>query len=102
MCGNAPVPVSDTGQQEQGRCGLGIRIPFLVVSPWSKSNYVASNVIDQSSVVKFIEQNWDLRALGNGATDARAGSIMPMFSFGSKTPPNGRLFLDPSTGEPMS
>jgi phospholipase C len=100
MCGTAPVPVNSASQPEQGRCGLGIRIPFLVVSPWSKSNYVASSAIDQSSVVKFIEQNWSLPALGNGAADAKAGSIMPMFSFNSKTPPNGTLFLDPATGEP--
>jgi phospholipase C len=102
MCGNAPVPTTDTNQPEQGRCGLGIRIPFLVVSPWSKSNFVSSNEIDQSSVVKFIEQNWSLPTLGNGAADAKAGSIMPMFSFNSKTPPNGTLFLDPFTGEPTS
>jgi phospholipase C len=102
MCGNAPVPVNTAGQPEQGKCGLGIRIPFLVVSPWSKSNSVSTNVIDQSSVVKFIEQNWKLAALGNGASDAKAGSIMPMFSFNSKTPPNRTLFLDPSTGEPTS
>jgi phospholipase C len=102
MCGNAPVPVNSASQPEQGRCGLGIRIPFLVVSPWSQSNFVSSNEIDQSSVVKFIEQNWSLPALGNGAADARAGSIMPMFNFKSKTPPNGTLFLDPATGEPTS
>jgi phospholipase C len=109
MCGTAPVPVNTMGQQEQGRCGVGVRIPFLVVSPWSKSNYVDSkNVIDQSSVVKFIEQNWRLPALGNGAADARAGSIMPMFNFGQNAqgdqdgPPNGKLFLDPTTGEPVS
>jgi len=101
-CGNAPVPVNNADQPEQGRCGLGIRIPFLVVSPWSKSNFVSGNEIDQTSVVKFIEQNWGLPALGNGAADAKAGSVMPMFSFNSKTPPNGTLFLDPSTGEPTS
>ena len=100
VCGNAPVPVNTTGQPEQGRCGVGVRVPFLVVSPWSKSNSVSSSVIDQSSVVKFVEQNWSLPALGNGAADARAGSIMPMFSFNAKTPPNGSLVLDPSTGEP--
>jgi phospholipase C len=53
-------------------------------------------------VVKFIEQNWNLPALGNGAADTRAGSIMPMFDFSGKTPPNGSLFLDPTTGEPTS
>jgi phospholipase C len=109
MCGTGPVPATDTGQPEQGRCGVGVRIPFLVVSPWSKANFVDSkSVVDQSSVVKFIEQNWSLPVLGNGAADTAAGSIMPLFDFGQNAqgnqngPPNGRLFLDPSTGEPIS
>jgi phospholipase C len=51
-------------------------------------------------VVKFIEQNWNLPALGNGATDANAGSLMSMFNFnGSGDVP--ALYLDPSTGEPL-
>jgi phospholipase C len=107
MCGTSPVPVNNAGQPEQGRCGVGLRIPFVVVSPWSKSNFVDSNaVIDQSSVVKFIEQNWGLPALGNGAADTQAGSIMPLFNFDQNAqsnqagPPNGSLFLDPTTGEP--
>jgi phospholipase C len=105
-CGTSPVPLTSAGQPEQGRCGVGVRIPFLVVSPWSKSNFVdSSSVIDQSSVVKFIEQNWSLPALGNGAADSAAGSIMPLFKFGqnaqgNQAPPNGQLFLDPTTGEP--
>ena len=108
-CGTSPVPLTDAGQPEQGRCGVGVRIPFLVVSPWSKSNFVDSNtVIDQSSVVKFIERNWGLPRLGNGAADGTAGSIMPLFDFDQNAqgdqngPPNGRLFLDPNSGEPIS
>jgi phospholipase C len=107
-CGTSPVPMTSTGQPEQGRCGVGVRIPFLVVSPWSKSNFVDSQtVVDQSSVVKFIEQNWGLPALGNGAADSPAGSIMPLFNFDQNAqgnqggPPNQALFLDPSTGEPV-
>jgi phospholipase C len=91
------VPVNSAGQPEQGKCGLGPRLPFLVISPFAKSNSVADNLIDQSSVVKFIEYNWHLPALGNGAADTAAGSILPMFDFHSSNPP---LFLDPSTGEP--
>jgi phospholipase C len=101
-CGTSPVPVTSGGQAEQGRCGVGIRIPFLVVSPWSKSNFVDNTLIDQSSVVKFIEQNWNVPALGNGAADTPAGSLMSMFDFSHNGPQNGRLFLSPTTGEPIT
>ena len=102
QCGSsaAQVPVNSSGQPEQGKCGLGARQPFLVISPWARSNYVDSTVSDQSSVVKFIEYNWGLPAMGNGASDANAGSILPMFDF--RAPANRRLFLDPTTGEPVS
>jgi phospholipase C len=103
QCGSvaSQVPQTSTGAPEQGRCGLGPRLPFLVVSPFAKSNYVSSTLTDQSSVVKFIEYNWHLPALGNGAADALAGSVQDMFDFrdgGSNRP----LFLDPATGEPIT
>ncbi len=103
LCGSqlSQVPVNSAGQPEQGKCGVGPRLPFLVISPWAKSNYVSSTVIDQSSIVKFIEYNWHLPALGNGAADAAAGSIADMFNFRSG-PVNPRLFLNPGTGEPIS
>ena len=42
------------------RCGYGIRMPFLVISPWSKENYVDHGVTDQTSSLAFIEYNWEL------------------------------------------
>ena len=101
QCGSqlSQVPVNTTDQPEQGKCGLGPRLPFLVISPYSKSNYVSSQLIDQSSIVKFIEYNWGLPALGNGAADTNAGSIADMFKFQSA--PNPPLYLDPNTGEPI-
>ena len=71
LCGSqlSQVPLNSDSQPEQGKCGLGDRQPFLVISPWTKSNYVSHTLIDQSSVVKFIEYNWRLPALGNGAFD---------------------------------
>ena len=80
---------------------MGVRVPLLVASPWSKSNFVDNTFTDQSSVVKFIEQNWKLPALGNGAADASAGSLMSMFDFG-RDQRNSPLFLNPKTGEPIS
>jgi phospholipase C len=100
MCGSqaSQVPQTSTGAPEQGKCGLGPRLPFLLISPWAKSDYVSSSLIDQSSVVKFIEYNWHLPALGDGAADTAAGSIMDMFKFGGR--PNPPLFLSPATGRP--
>ncbi len=103
LCGNdaSQVPMNSADQPEQGKCGLGPRLPFLVISPFAKSNYVSSTLIDQSSIVKFIEYNWRLPALGNGAADTMAGSIQDMFNF-QNGGSNPRMFLDPSTGEPIS
>ena len=101
LCGSSAsqVPVNSAGQPEQGRCGLGPRLPFLVISPWARSNWVDNTLIDQSSVVKFIEYNWHLPTLGNGAADGMAGSILSMFNFSGHGPRNNALFLNPATGE---
>ena len=72
-------------------------MPFLVVSPWARANYVDSLVLDQSSVVKFIEFNWHLPAMGNGASDAAAGSINLMFNF-NHPQDDSQLFLNPANG----
>jgi phospholipase C len=70
---------------------------MLVVSPYSRSNYVDNSVMDQSSVVQFIEQNWSLQPMGNGAADTNAGSLDSMFDFSAhRLPP---VFLSPSSGE---
>ena len=99
QCGAAAaqVPQNSQGQPEQGRCGLGARMPFLLVSPWARANYVSSTLLDQASVVKFIEDNWDLPAMGNGASDAAAGSINLMFNFNGD--PQRPLILSPKNGE---
>ena len=38
--------------------GFGFRVPFLVVSPWSKGGYVNSQLSDHTSVIKFIEKRF--------------------------------------------
>ena len=42
----------------QGRCGYGPRLPLLVISPFAKQNYVDHTMTDQSSILRFIEDNW--------------------------------------------
>ncbi|WP_418959285.1 phosphocholine-specific phospholipase C [Streptomyces tritici] len=52
-----PVPpVSDPDERYKGLpTGLGIRVPLLVISPWSVGGYVCSEVFDHTSVVRFLE-----------------------------------------------
>jgi phospholipase C len=97
LCGPNP---SNIPSGQQVRCGVGMRQPLLIISPWSRSNYVASAFTTQSSVVKFIEDNWlNGQRVGSGAVDATTGSLDDMFAFQSANP-NPKLMLDPSTGEP--
>ncbi len=79
-----------------GRCGLGPRLPFLVVSPWAKKNFVDHSTADQSSVLRFIEDNWRLGRLEN-SSDALAGRLNGMLNF-DDGPREDRVFLDPATG----
>lgn len=53
-----PVPPTDnTEERWQGKpTGLGIRVPLLVVSPWSVGGYVCSEVFDHTSVVRLLEK----------------------------------------------
>ncbi len=83
---------------EQGRCGPGPRQPLLVISPYARTNYVDHRQTQQGSVVRFIEDNWRLGRL-DGSTDAISGSLDSMFDFHTRRP-NGRLILDPVTGQP--
>jgi len=82
------------------RCGYGSRLPFLVISPYAKQNYVDSSVNDTTSILRFIEDNWNLGRIGDQSFDAMAGSILGMFNFnGNMALP---LFLDPQTGLQVS
>jgi phospholipase C len=92
----------NTDKPVQGRCGYGPRLPLLVVSPWSRHNYVDHSVTDQSSVTRFIEDNWlDSQRIGGGSFDAVAGKLNRMFDFDDPFGENRRLFLNEQTGEPV-
>ncbi|WP_197513310.1 phospholipase C [Acidihalobacter aeolianus] len=100
-CGRGTPMAGLRGKPVNGRCGPGTRIPFLVISPWAKQNYVAHTRISQASVVRFIEDNWlGGTRLGGGSFDASAGSIMDMFDFTGKGDAP-KLFLNEKTGTPV-
>jgi phospholipase C len=108
-CGNAAdstaLPGVDPGTTHAlGRCGHGPRQPLLVVSPWARKNFVDHSVTDQTSVLRFIEDNWlQGQRIGQGSFDAITSSIAQMFdlSQNNNDQGNGFLFLNPSTGEPI-
>ena len=82
------------------RCGYGERLPFLVISPYAKHNYVDHAVNDITSILRFIEDNWNLGRIGDQSFDALAGSILGMFDFDNFHHHGERLvLLDPDTGE---
>ncbi len=63
--------------------GLGPRVPFLILSPYVKSGYITHTRYEFSSVLKFIEERFQLPALSN--RDANANDITDAFNF-SQTP----------------
>lgn len=63
------------------RCGPGPRQPLVVISPYSKKNFVDHTETDQASILRFIEDNWGTGQIGDSSADATAGSISDMFNF---------------------
>ncbi|HKT29715.1 alkaline phosphatase family protein [Dyella sp.] len=93
--------VGVNGGKVNGRCGPGTRVPFLVISPYARENYVSDVRVTQASVVRFIEDNWlHGERIGQGSNDASTGSIMSLFDFNRRVHEENarRLFLDPDQG----
>jgi phospholipase C len=42
---------------------FGMRLPLIVVSPFSKENYISDTILSHSSILAFIDYNWNLPAL---------------------------------------
>ncbi|GAA0325656.1 alkaline phosphatase family protein [Actinoallomurus spadix] len=95
LCGKAKVA---GGYQD--RCGPSQRLPLLVISPYAKVNHVDHRSTEQTSVLRFIEDNWGVGRIGDTSFDQRAGSLSGMFDF--RHPRAGRLILDPKTGAPVA
>jgi phospholipase C len=64
--------------------GLGIRVPTLVVSPWSRGGYVNSQVFDHTSVLRFLEARFGVAEPNIGAwRRAVTGDLTSCFDFAS-------------------
>ncbi|MFJ5103558.1 phospholipase C [Streptomyces sp. NPDC088554] len=87
-CVRGPAPVS--GYQD--RCGPGPRQPLLVISPYAKVDHVDHTRTEQTSITRFIENNWRTGRIGDGSFDTRGGSLLHAFDF--QHPHRSPLFLD--------
>jgi phospholipase C len=80
----------------------GYRLPLIVISPFTKKNYVSHTVMDYTAILKLIETRFNLKSLT--ARDAAQPDMTEFFDFAAvpwKTPPtppdqltNGACYLD--------
>jgi phospholipase C len=55
-------PLSSDAGGIRGPIGMGFRVPMLVISPFSRGGYVASDVFDHTSQLRFLEERFGVRA----------------------------------------
>jgi len=72
---------------------------MLLISPYARRNFVDHALTDQTSVIRFVEDNWlGGQRIGAGSFDAIAGPLNGMFNF-TQPPRRDVLILNPSSGE---
>jgi phospholipase C len=69
---NAKPPIKDYG-------GLGFRVPAIVISPYAQPGHISTTQYEFGSILRYIEDNWNLNQLGT--TDSRATSIIDCFNY---------------------
>jgi phospholipase C len=79
----APIPPSDAtaGNQDGLR---GFRVPCLVIAPWARRGFVASDEYDHTSILKMIEWRWDLQPLT--VRDETALNLAEVLNFSQRDP----------------
>jgi phospholipase C len=80
--------------------GLGIRVPFLVISPYAKEGFIDHGHGEFSDVLRFIEKNWGLPHLTK--RDAEASDLFQDFDFNrAPRPPDPRPLRTDCKGNPF-
>ena len=75
---------------EDNQGGLGFRVPAIVVSPFAKRGYITHRVYEFGTIVRLIEDNWNLGRLGT--TDERSANLLTdAFDFVQKARPYSSL-----------
>ncbi len=75
---HVPPPQVDTR-------GYGFRVPALLVSPYARTGYIDHTLLDHTSILKFIEENWNIPPLAQ--RDAKANNFTSAFDFSSPPRP---------------
>jgi phospholipase C len=100
ICTSAAVTIGSAND----RCGYSQRLPFVVISPYTRENYVSSNETNTASVVKFVEDNWLHGESIPGSFDASSGSLDAhggVLDFNTR-PHFTPVILNPTTGAVVS
>ena len=80
-----------------GVYGLGVRVPMLVVSPWSTGGWVCSETYDHTSILRFLEARFGVREPNISAwRRAVCGDLTRAFDFSRHDGDAPRL---PATGD---
>ncbi|MGC8620035.1 MAG: alkaline phosphatase family protein [Thermoplasmata archaeon] len=58
---------------------LGMRLPLIVISPYAKEDYVSNTLMTHTSILAFIDYNWDIPALNKFVSDSNLP--LDMFNF---------------------
>ena len=110
----SPVPPPGTANEFVGGqpVGLGVRVPTIIVSPWTRGGYVCSEVFDHTSILRFLE-NWTGVLEPNISAWRRqiCGDLTSAFNFASPNtnlpslPPVSRVYcsgVTPSVPNPQT
>ncbi len=76
----ACVPTADAPDFDT----YGMRVPMVLISPFSRRGYVSHKLHSHASVLRLIETVWDLPAMTD--RDANSDALLDMFDFGCAHP----------------
>ncbi len=83
--------------------GLGPRVPAYVISPWSRGGFVSSEVLDHTSVIRFLEQRFGVIEPNISAwRRAVCGDFTSVFDFQAPNKSSTLLLPDPRADAQMA
>ena len=76
--------------------GYGFRVPSLLVSPYARKGRIDHTLLDHTSILKFIEENWSIPPLAE--RDAKANNFTSAFDFSGS--PRAPVFISSTREQP--
>ena len=72
-----------------GGSQLGFRVPFMVISPYAKEDYVSNTIMSHTSILGFIDYNWKMLPLNRLVSFSNLP--LDMFNFNSTNPGGSKI-----------